>query len=126
MSDLDEVCACSEEHYRTSRSDGRCDQPPLWMDDPEDETLRTYTACGCCMADCPDVHAEQTMRPVGKATMAAEYVARLPAAEREQLQAKAAAGELTIRPRSEMMALDPDDIRILPSARKVHSWDKTN
>ena len=62
---------------------GVADQPPLWMDDPEDETLRKYTACGCCMADCPDVHAEQTMRPIGKATIAEEYVATLPTAEAE-------------------------------------------
>lgn len=125
MPDPDEVCACLEGHYRTSRADGRCDQPPLWMDDPEDETLRKYTACGCCMADCPDVHAEQTMRPIGKATIAEEYVATLPTAERDQLRAKAAAGELIIRPQSEM-ALDPDKIRILPSATKRHSWDETN
>lgn len=92
MPDPDEVCACPEEHYRTSRADGRCDQPPLWMDDAEDETLRKYTACGCCMADCPDVHAEQTMRPIGKATIAEEYVATLSTAEQDQLRAKAAAG----------------------------------
>ncbi len=125
MPDLDEVCACPKEHYRTSRADGRCDQPPLWMDDPEDQTLRKYADCGCCMADCPDVHAEQTIRAIGKATVAEEYVATLPMAEQDQLRAKAAAGELIILTQSEM-GVDPDKVRILPSARKRHSWDETN
>ena len=53
---------------------------------------RKYTDCGCCMADCPDVHAEQTIRAIGKATVAEEYVATLPMAEQDQLRAKAAAG----------------------------------
>ncbi len=65
----DEVCACPKRHYRTSRADGRCDQPPLWMDDPEDQMPRKYTDCGCCMADCPDVHAERTIRAIGKAAV---------------------------------------------------------
>ena len=126
MASADEVCACTAEHYRTSRADGRCDQPPIWMDAPEDETLRKYTTCGCCMADCPDVHAQQTMRPVGKATVAEEYVATLPTAKQDQLRAQAAAGELIIRPRSEMALASSEEIRILPSATKRHSWDETN
>ncbi|MDH6245510.1 hypothetical protein [Mycobacterium sp. OTB74] len=55
-----ERCACPEEH---ATADGRCAQPSIRSDDPDDPTLARYIWCGCCMADCPDVHGPEGRLP---------------------------------------------------------------
>ncbi|WP_396909862.1 hypothetical protein [Mycolicibacterium sp.] len=110
-------CDCPDEHFATE--DGRCDNPPLWCDDPEGLDHDKYSRCGCCMADCPDVHLEpKAIRAVpGSITIAAEHVATLPASKQHELRKAEARGELRIAPRGEM-GIPPDRVRILPSATK--------
>jgi hypothetical protein len=55
-----ERCACPEEH---DTADGRCAEPSIRSEDPGDPTLAKYTWCGCCMADCPDVHGPEGRLP---------------------------------------------------------------
>ena len=50
-----ENCVCTLRH---PTSDGRCANPSLAAESPEDLTLSRYSSCACCMADCPDVHPE--------------------------------------------------------------------
>ena len=67
-----ETCDCPRDHYRSA--DGRCVNPSLRS---ESASLAGYSECGCCVADCPDVHAEtgDGLRPVpGSLVVAAEYV----------------------------------------------------
>lgn len=55
-----ELCACPDEH---ATADGRCAEPAIRNEDPADPTLARYTWCGCCMADCPDVHGPEGRLP---------------------------------------------------------------
>lgn len=55
-----ERCACPDEH---ATADGRCTEPSIRSEDPGDPTLAKYTWCGCCMADCPDVHGPEGRLP---------------------------------------------------------------
>ena len=55
-----ERCACPDEH---DTADGRCAEPSIRSGDPDDPKLARYTWCGCCMADCPDVHGPEGRLP---------------------------------------------------------------
>lgn len=55
-----ERCGCPDEH---PTDDGRCIEPSIRSADPGDLTLAKYTWCGCCMADCPDVHGPDGRLP---------------------------------------------------------------
>lgn len=117
-----ERCDCPEEH---PTADGLCIEPSIRSEDPGDPTLAKYTECGCCMADCPDVHpdSDRNLRAVpGSAVVAQEYVDTLPEEKQRELRERAARGELRIAPRSDMGLPDPDRIRILRSAYR-HSVD---
>lgn len=111
----DPKCDCPDDHFATA--DGRCDNPPLWRDDPDTLDRDRYSWCGCCMADCPDVHLEpKPIRAVpGSLQIATEHVATLPAEKQRELREAEARGELRIAPRAEM-GISPDQVRILPSA----------
>lgn len=94
-----ERCGCHEAH---PTPDGRCVNPPLRSESPD---LSGYSECGCCVADCPDVHpdSERKLTAVpGSAVIAEEYVATLPAEKQKALRDQEARGELRIAPRSEM------------------------
>ncbi|GAA4403731.1 hypothetical protein [Tsukamurella soli] len=112
-----DTCDCPRDHYLTA--DGRCDNPPLWHDDPERLDRQRYSWCGCCMADCPDVHLEPEPMRVGPGSVviAEEYVATLPEEKQRELRAAQERGELRIAPRAEF-APDPAKVVILPSALK--------
>lgn len=69
MPEATETCDCPRPH---DNADGRCANPSVRSEEPAISALANYTQCGCCMADCPDVHAEP-----GSATAAAEDVASL-------------------------------------------------
>ncbi|MUL78787.1 hypothetical protein [Mycolicibacterium sp. CBMA 226] len=56
-----ERCACPEQH---PTDDGRCIEPSIRSEDTGDPTLAKYIWCGCCMADCPDVHGPEGRLPV--------------------------------------------------------------
>ncbi len=103
-----EPCNCPRDHYRTPN--GRCDHPPHWLDDPDQLDRTRYTMCGCCMADCPDVHAEPDpefrIRP-GSSTVAAEYVETLSAEKQRDLRDQESRGELRIVPQREMAIRTP-------------------
>ncbi|MFN6549567.1 hypothetical protein ACP6C7_03775 [Mycolicibacterium septicum] len=117
-----ERCACPDPH---PTADGRCVEPSIRSEDPGDPTLATYTWCGCCMADCPDVHpdSERELTAVpGSVVVAQEFFDTLPAEKQEALRAQEARGELRIAPQSEMGVRDPSKVRILRSALR-HSGE---
>ncbi len=120
----DPKCDCPDDHFATA--DGRCDNPPLWRDDPDTLDHKRYSWCGCCMADCPDVHLEpKPIRAVpGSLQIAAEHVASLPEEQQRELREREARGELRITPQAEM-GIPPDRVRILPSAMKhLNEYDE--
>ncbi len=105
-----ERCACPERH---PTADGRCIEPSIRSEDPDDPTLANYDCCGCCMADCPDVHPDSdgNLEVVpGSTTLAQEYVETLPKEKQRELREREARGELRITPQSEMRIGDPDQI----------------
>lgn len=119
---MTELCDCPDEHFATE--DGRCTNPSLRSEEPE--ALARYTMCGCCIADCPDVHLEpKPIRAVpGSLQIAAEHVATLPAEQQRELREREARGELRITPQAEM-GIPPDGVRILPSAMKhLNEYDE--
>lgn len=75
-------------------------------EDSDDEVdFSRWSQCGCCMADCPDVHPTPTpgFGPVpGSLVVAEEYVQTLPAQKQEELRELAAGGEIRIARRGEM------------------------
>ncbi|QZH66748.1 hypothetical protein [Mycolicibacterium farcinogenes] len=96
-----ELCDCPRRDHVDS-ADGRCVNPSLRSESPD---LSGYSECGCCVADCPDVHpdSERKLTAVpGSAVIAEEYVATLPAEKQKALRDQEARGELRIAPRSEM------------------------
>ncbi len=96
-----ETCDCPHDHYRSM--DGRCKEPSLRSEEPE--ALARYSWCGCCMADCPDVHAEpgsEFLAVPGSVLVAAEYVATLHPGRQRDLREQEARGELRIVPRAQM------------------------
>lgn len=99
---LSELCDCPQDHYRSM--DGRCAEPSLRSEEPE--TLARYTQCGCCIADCPDVHAEpgaEFLTVPGSVLVAAEYVVTLHPDRQRDLREQEARGELRIMSRAEMV-----------------------
>ena len=92
-------CDCNYPDHPTG--DGRCENPSLRSEDPR---LAGYTECGCCMADCPDVHPQPRGIGVvpGSRRIAAEYVATLPPEEQVELREAEARGEVRIVPQAEM------------------------
>ncbi|WP_139286181.1 hypothetical protein [Tsukamurella tyrosinosolvens] len=121
---MPELCDCDRRDHIDS-PDGRCTNPSIASEEA-DASHAHWSQCGCCMADCPDVHPTPTpgfFEPApGSASIAAEHVATLPAEEQAQLRAREAAGEIQIRPRAEML---PEGLRveILRGARR-HSRDE--
>lgn len=96
-----ERCDCPRRDHIGSE-DGRCVNPPLRSESPD---LSGYSECGCCVADCPDVHPDsgRGLRPVpGSLVVAQEYVDTLPEEKQKELREQEARGELRIAPRSEM------------------------
>ncbi len=115
------LCDCDRRDHIDS-ADGHCLNLSIAAEEADDRDRARWSLCGCCMADCPDVHPTPTpgfFDPApGSVTFAAEYVATLPADEQAQLQAREAAGEIRIRPRAESIPEPLRDIRILRTARK--------
>lgn len=84
--------------------EGKCIEPSLRSEEPE--ALARYSWCGCCVADCPDVHAEpgaEFLAVPGSVLVAAEYVATLNPDRQRDLRAQESRGELRIVPRAEMV-----------------------
>lgn len=99
-----ELCDCPRRDHVDS-ADGHCLNPSIRGEAPEDPTLARYSWCGCCMADCPDVHPEsgRGLRAVpGSAVIAQEYVDTLPEEKQRELREQEARGELRIAPQAEM------------------------
>lgn len=99
-----ERCDCPRRDHVDS-ADGCCTLPSIRSEEPEDSTLARYSWCGCCMADCPDVHPTPSpgFGPVpGSLVIAKEYVDTLPEEKQQALREQEARGELRIAPRSEM------------------------
>uniref|UniRef100_UPI0037CB5290 hypothetical protein n=1 Tax=Mycolicibacterium sp. TaxID=2320850 RepID=UPI0037CB5290 len=104
MTESTELCDCPRTDHIGS-ADGRCVEPSIRSEDPADPTLAKYSCCGCCMADCPDVHPTPTpgFGPVpGSMMVAQEHFDTLPAEKQRQLREQEARGELRIVPRAEM------------------------
>lgn len=97
-----ELCVCPRRDHVGS-ADGCCVNQSIRSEEPG--ALGRYTECGCCMADCPDVHPEPTpgFGPVpGSLVVAEEYVATLPVEKQQALREQESRGELRIAPQSEM------------------------
>ncbi|MBN3458256.1 hypothetical protein JNN96_29885 [Mycobacterium sp. DSM 3803] len=99
-----ELCDCPRTDHIGS-ADGRCVEPSIRSEDPADPKLAKYSSCGCCMADCPDVHPSPTpgFGPVpGSLVVAKEHFDTLPAEKQRELREQEELGELRILPRAEM------------------------
>ncbi|UEA25179.1 hypothetical protein LK464_03740 [Mycobacteroides abscessus subsp. abscessus] len=102
-----ELCDCPRRDHIGSE-DGRCTLPSIRGESPD---LSGYSECGCCVADCPDVHpdSERKLTAVpGSAVIAEEYVATLPAEKQQALREQQARGELRIAPQAEMRMPETD------------------
>lgn len=101
-----ETCDCPRRDHLGSVN-GRCTNPSLRSEEHADPGYGRYTQCGCCMADCPDVHpdsgAEYTTG-LESVMIAEEYVATLGVEAQRRLRARAAQGEFRIMPRAEITA----------------------
>ncbi|GAB19393.1 hypothetical protein GOEFS_083_00240 [Gordonia effusa NBRC 100432] len=101
-----ELCDCPRRDHIGSE-DGRCTLPSIRSEEAGDTDVdySKYTQCGCCIADCPDVHPEsgRGLRAVpGSAVIAQEYVDTLPEEKQQALREQQARGELRIAPQAEM------------------------
>lgn len=104
MTESTELCDCPRTDHVGS-PDGHCTLPSIRGEEPEDPTLVRYSWCGCCMADCPDVHpdSDRNLRAVpGSAVIAQEYVDTLSEEKQQALREQEARGELRIAPQAEM------------------------
>lgn len=115
-----ELCDCPRRDHVDS-VDGHCTLPSIRSEEADDTEVgfSRYSECGCCMADCPDVHPTATpgRGPVpGSMVVAKEHFDTLPAVQQRALREQEARGELRIAPRVEMGLPNPDRIRILRSA----------
>ena len=104
---MNELCDCPRADHVDS-VDGHCTNPSIRSEESADTEVdfSRYSECGCCMADCPDVHPDPTpgRGPVpGSTVVAEEHVATLTAEKQRELREMAARGELRIAPRSEML-----------------------
>ncbi len=96
-----ELCDCPRRDHIGSE-DGRCTLPSLRSESPD---LSGYDECGCCMADCPDVHPTPTpgFGPVpGSLVIAKEHFDTLPVEKQRELREQEGRGELRIAPQAEM------------------------
>lgn len=110
MTESTELCDCPRRDHVGS-PDGHCTLPSIRGEEPEDSTLARYTWCGCCVADCPDVHPTPTdgFGPVpGSLVIAKEYVDTLPEEKQQALREQQARGELRIAPQAEMRLPETD------------------
>ncbi|MBF6387136.1 hypothetical protein IU444_23705 [Nocardia farcinica] len=99
-----ELCDCPRRDHVDS-GDGRCTLPSIRGEEAGDPTLARYSWCGCCTADCPDVHPTPSsgFGPVpGSLVIAKEYVDTLPEEKQRKLREQEAGGELRIAPQAEM------------------------
>lgn len=96
-----ELCDCPRTDHLDS-VDGHCTLPSIRSESPD---LTGYSECGCCVADCPDVHPTPTpgFGPVpGSLMVAQEHFDTLPAEKQQALREQEACGKLRIVPRAEM------------------------
>ena len=101
-----ELCDCPRRDHLGSAA-GRCISPSIRSQEADDTEVdfSRYSECGCCMADCPDVHPAPTpgfgLVP-GSMMVAQEYFDTLPAEKQRKLREQEERGELRILPRAEM------------------------
>lgn len=101
-----EQCDCPRRDHVDS-ADGCCTLPSIRSEEAGDTEVdySRYSECGCCMADCPDVHPTPSpgFGPVpGSLVIAQEYVDTLPEEKQQALREQEARGELRIAPQAEM------------------------
>lgn len=106
MTESTELCDCPRTDHVGSE-DGHCLNPSIRSEEAGDTEVdySRYSECGCCMADCPDVHPEsgRGLRAVpGSAVIAQEYVDTLSEEKQQALREQEARGELRIAPQAEM------------------------
>lgn len=106
MTESTELCDCPRRDHVGS-GDGHCTLPSIRSEESEDAEVdySRYSECGCCMADCPDVHPTPTTGfgpGSGSLVVAQEYFDTLPDEKQRELRGQEARGELRIAPRSEM------------------------
>lgn len=101
-----EQCDCPRRDHGDS-ADGSCINPSIRGEESSNTAVdfSRYTECGCCMADCPDVHPTPApgFGPVpGSLVVAEEYFDTLPSEKQQALREQQVRGELRIVPSSEM------------------------
>jgi hypothetical protein len=101
-----ELCDCPRTDHVDSVH-GHCTLPSIRSEEASDSEVAfsRWSQCGCCMADCPDVHPTPTpgFGPVpGSLMVAQEYFDTVPAEKQQALREQEARGELRIAPRVEM------------------------
>lgn len=102
-----ELCDCPRSDHVGSE-DAHCMNPSIRSDEAgdTDADYSRWSQCGCCMADCPDVHPTPTpgFGPVpGSLAVAQEYFDTLPPEKQQALREQKERGELRIAPRAEML-----------------------
>ncbi len=103
---MTELCDCPRRDHVDS-ADGPCILPSIRSEEASDDEadFSRWSQCGCCMADCADVHPTPTpgFGPVpGSMMVAKEHFDTLPAEKQLALREQEARGELRIVPRDEM------------------------
>ncbi|MFN3005097.1 hypothetical protein [Mycolicibacterium wolinskyi] len=88
-------------------ADGHCINPSIRSEEASDDAVdfSRWSQCGCCMADCPDVHPTSTpgFGPAqGSLVVAKEHFDTLLADKQRALREPEACAELPIMPRAEM------------------------
>ncbi|QZT56213.1 hypothetical protein [Mycolicibacterium austroafricanum] len=106
MTESTELCDCPRRDHVGSE-DGHCLNPSIRSEEAggADVDYSRYSECGCCMADCPDVHPTPSpgFGPVpGSLIVAKEHFDTLPAEKQKELRERESRGELRIAPQSEM------------------------
>lgn len=112
MTESTELCDCPRRDHVDS-ADGCCTLPSIRSEEAGDTDIdySKYSQCGCCRADCPDVHPTPSpgFGPVpGSLVIAKEHFDTLPAEKQQALREQEACGELRIAPQAEMRMPETD------------------
>lgn len=98
MTESTELCDCPRTDHVDS-VDGHCTNPSIRSEEAgnTEVDLSRYSECGCCMADCPDVHPTPTPgcgAVPGSTVVAEEYFDTLPAEKQRDLREREERGEM--------------------------------
>ena len=104
MTESTELCDCPRRDHIGSEN-GSCLNSSIRSEETGDTEVdhSRDSECGCCLADCPDVHPSVAagVAPVsGSVVVAQEHFDTLPTEQQKDLRKREARGELRIVPRA--------------------------